>query len=366
MRILVVDDSALMRRALSEILAELPRSEVRTARNGKEALELVKSFDPQVVTLDVNMPVMDGLTCLSHIMTEAPRPVVMVSSITTEDSEPTLEALSMGAVEVVEKPGGTVSRQLDDIGDHIRRVVAGAVRAKTSVRARRSGAAARPAPRKGSLPAHNPKPAPVPRRRSAVARGNPTHFVIIGVSTGGPAALEEILPELPGDLPVPIVIAQHMPANFTGSFARRLNAKCALRVVEAVEAVPLETGTVYIVHGGGDAVIERRLGSLVVAPTPFNPEHNWHPSVDVLVGSALKAGDPTKMLGVLLTGMGNDGAEAMAELHRRGGWTVAEAESSAIVYGMPRELVVRGGADEVCDLSRVSERIRAWVEERVG
>lgn len=367
MRILVVDDSALMRRALSEILGVLPNSEVRTARNGKEALDLVNTFDPKVVTLDVNMPVMDGLTCLSHIMTESPRPVVMVSSITSEDSEPTLEALSMGAVDVVEKPGGTVSRRMDEIGDHIRRVVSGAVRAKPSARVRRRKEPTSRVTRGESRPPKSGASARASSTRAkSLGRTRQNNLILIGVSTGGPAALEEVLPHLPAELGAPVVVAQHMPKNFTGSFARRLDGKCALQVVEAVDVVPLEPNTIYIIHGGGDAVIERRLGTLVLAPKPFDPQHTWHPSVDVLVGSALKVHPPEQTLGVLLTGMGNDGAKAMAELHRRGGWTLAESESSAVVYGMPRELVALGGAAEVCDLSGIAERIRSWADEKVG
>jgi two-component system chemotaxis response regulator CheB len=350
MRILIVDDSALMRRALGEILKGLPQAEIETARNGEEALRVIPGFEPDVVTLDVNMPVMDGLTCLSHIMAEHPRPVVMVSSITAEDSVPALEALAMGAVDVIEKPGGTISRRLDEIGDAVRATVRGAARARL-----------RPARMRPRPVRQDPRPAPsMPPGPPAGAE----RVVVVGVSTGGPAALEQLVPELPEAVSAPVVIAQHMPSTFTRSLAERLDRRSAVRVVEADRSTPLEPGRVAVIRGGGDAVFERRLGRAVLSPRPPAPDAAWHPSVDRLVRSALEVFVPEAILGVLLTGMGDDGAAAMTTLHDRGGWTVAEAESSAVVFGMPRALAARGGAGEVVDLSRVGERIRAWCDRR--
>lgn len=355
MKILVIDDSALMRRALKEILEAIPGAEVRSARNGKEGLEVIREWDPKVVTLDVNMPVMDGLTCLSHIMSESPRPVIMVSSITQKDSIPSLEALSMGAVDVIEKPDGTVSRRLGEIGHTIRTIVKGAARANVGQQAK-----ARSAP----SPKAVQRPAPQSPSRPAPKSGAKTEKVILlGVSTGGPGALELILPKLPGSLPAPIVVAQHMPGNFTGSFAQRLNQRCELEVVEVTKVTPVDPGTIYIIHGGNDGLIERRLGRVVLRPVETDPKYTWHPSVGRMVESALDVLNPTNTLGVMLTGMGDDGAEAMCELAKRGGHTIAEAETSSVVFGMPRELIERGGAKEVCDLNNVATRIRTWAGE---
>lgn len=352
-RILVVDDSALMRRALSSILEQIPGAAVRTARNGQDALTEIERWQPDVVTLDVNMPVMDGLTCLSQVMTSFPRPVVMVSSITTKDSEATLEALSMGAIDVIEKPDGTVSRRLDELGHTIRRTVRGAARAKLPA------ARARP-------PAEPRVPEPTrraPSRQSSIGPGRGgDRVVVLGISTGGPNALEAVVPALPGDLPVPVVVAQHMPANFTASFASRLDARSEIAVVEARRTTPLEPGRVYIVHGGGDAVLRKRLGRFVLEPLPVDLQYSWHPSVERLAASALETYDPRHVLGVLMTGMGDDGARAMTELRKRGGHTIAESEVSAVVYGMPRELVERGGASEVVELAEVAHRIVSWAQ----
>lgn len=357
-KILVVDDSALMRRALTSTLSEIVGAEIRAVRNGAEALSTIEAWSPDVVTLDVNMPVMDGLTCLSEIMTRFPTPVVMVSSITSKDSEATLEALSMGAVDIIEKPDGTVSKRLDAIGGAIRRTVKTAARARIpSVRARG--------------PARAPKPAtPAPKTRAPSARAprpvgagtqSADRIVLIGISTGGPNALEQLIPELPGDCPVPIVVAQHMPGNFTSSFARRLDERSAVKVVEASRAQPLEPGTAYIIHGGGDGLVQQRLGRPIIQPVSPDSNFAWHPSVDRLVASTMKVYDPSKVLGVLMTGMGDDGAETMAELKSRGGHTIAESEQTAIVYGMPRELVERDGATEVVELPRIHRRITSWV-----
>ncbi len=353
MKILVVDDSALVRRALTEILALLPRAEVLTARNGEEALAQLATFDPDVVTLDVNMPKMDGLTCLAHIMNDSPRPVVMVSSITAADSIPALEALSMGAVAVLEKPGGSVSRHLGDIGEEIRRSVLAASKA----RVRKPTASFR-----GSTPPRPAMPRESPRVRGAPVSGS---IVLIGVSTGGPAALEVVLPNLPSDIGCPVVVAQHMPGTFTKSFAARLDQHCGLTVVEVDRPVPLAANTVHIIHGSSDGLIERRLGRPTLVPVATDPKYPWHPSVDRLVASALEVCDPASMLGVLLTGMGDDGAKTMTELSARGGHTIAEAESSAVVFGMPRELARRGGAKEVRDLGRIADAVASWAAKRV-
>jgi len=347
-RILVVDDSALMRKVLRDLFAERGRYEVQTARNGADALVQIERFNPDVVTLDVNMPEMDGLTCLSHIMTRCPRPVVMVSSITQRGAQATLEALALGAVDFVEKPGGTVSLEIDVISGEILAKVAAATRARP-----RMAKAIASAARSKIESASRPKPATTSQ---AIAG-----LVLIGVSTGGPRTLEDILPTLSESFPWPIVVAQHMPAAFTGSFAARLNKLCALEVREASAPTPLARGHIYIARGSADVVIERMLGRVIVKSAPEDPQMRWHPSVDRLVASAMKVMDPRTLVGVELTGMGDDGAHAMADLLKSGGRTIAEDSSTAVVFGMPNELIRLGGASKVLPCDRIAEQLSQWI-----
>ena len=346
--VLVVDDSALMRRYLRQMLEAEPDIRVVTARDGEDALRQIAAHDPDVVTLDINMPVMDGLTCLAHIMTEFPRPVVMVSSLTEKGAVATFEALELGAVDYIAKPGGTVSLNIKEIGPELVSKVRAAARAR--VRKQPEGARrARP----------SPPPRPSARPRAGV-RAEVPGLVLIGVSTGGPRTLEEILPRLPGDFPWAVLVAQHMPASFTRVFARRLDGLCALRVVEVDGPLPLEPGVVFLGRGDADLVVGRRLGRAVAMSVPEDPAHLWHPSVERMVRSAMEYFPPERLVGVELTGMGYDGAEAMADLYRRGGRTVAESEETAVVFGMPRELIERGGAGAVLPADRIAEQLVAW------
>lgn len=372
-KLLVVDDSALVRRLLREIFLAEGDFEVRTARDGIEALALVASFAPDVVTLDVNMPGMDGLDCLSRIMVEAPRPVVMVSSVTSQGAEAALEALQLGAVDVLAKPDGTLSLSIDRIRPVLVqkvRAAAGArlrqsFRLRERVRHRISGGQGQPAPavarprplrRLAGLP--GPAAAPDPAQPAPVPIDG---VVLIGASTGGPGAVETVLSGLPGDFPWPIMVAQHMPASFTGPFARRLDQSCGVRVVEVTAPMPLRPGQVHVGRGDGDLILGSRGGGLLAVPAPPLPSSPWHPCVDRLVTSALMHLEPSRILGVLMTGMGRDGAEAMSTLRSRGGRTIAEDESTAVVWGMPGELVRMGGAEVVAPLPEIAGAILRWV-----
>ncbi|MET7246767.1 chemotaxis-specific protein-glutamate methyltransferase CheB [Methylobacterium sp. EM32] len=350
-KLLIVDDSALMRKHLRLIFEESGFDEVRTARNGRDALEQVAAFDPDVVTLDINMPEMDGLTCLAEIMSGAPRPVVMVSSLTSESATVTLEAMQLGAVDYVEKPGGTVSLNIGTIRDEMVEKV-------------RIAAGARPRRAHGLLDrvrrSRQAGVAPAPRRRAGPS-GRPDGCILIGVSTGGPRTLEDILPELPADLPWPVVVAQHMPGSFTGAFAQRIDRLCALSVREVTAPVPLAPGHVYVGRGDADVVIERRLGRLVVTSVTSDPSLRWHPSVDRLVRSARAVLPAENLVAVELTGMGDDGAAAMTELRAAGGRTIAESESSAVVFGMPAELIRRGGATLTLAARSIPAQLVSWV-----
>lgn len=346
-RLLVVDDSPLMRRLLGDIFATDPEFELAFARDGLEALSLLQGFAPHVITLDVNMPGLNGLETLDRIMLERPCPVVMFSALTTDGADAALEALELGAVEVLAKPTGAVSLKMDALaGDLI-----ATVRAASTARVKKTHRLAERIRLRAQTArlAHPPARRPVGKARSP-ATGAVEGLVVVGSSTGGPPALEALLTELPGDFPWPIVVAQHMPASFTGSLARRLDGLCALTVVEADRATTLEAGTVYIGRGDADMILSRRAGAIVALPAPSSDRYRWHPSVDRLMHSAMEVLPATRLAGVLMTGMGNDGAAAMTDLRAAGGWTVAESEATAVVWGMPGELVKAGGATVVADL----------------
>ncbi len=360
-KLLIADDSALMRKLLEGIFLAEGDFDVRLARNGAEALELVHGFDPQVVTLDVQMPGMDGLACLSRIMLEAPRPVVMVSAVTAAGAEATLEAFALGAVDFVEKPSGTVSLEID----RLRPVLVEKIRAAASARIRptlRLAERIRHQVRGAGVKAPSSRPSQAKQLAPSDdrARRSPG-LVLIGTSTGGPAALDTVLAQLPAGFPWPVMVAQHMPASFTGPFANRLDRQCSVEVVEASRPMPLRPGVVFIGRGDADLVVAPRPAGMVAMPVPANRRYPWHPSVDRMVTSALECFDATRLIGVLMTGMGRDGADAMTRLRTEGGRTIAEAEATATVWGMPGELVRNGGAE----LVRPVEDIAAALIEMV-
>jgi two-component system, chemotaxis family, protein-glutamate methylesterase/glutaminase len=366
-KLLVADDSALMRKLLEDIFLDEGDFDIRLARNGNEALELVRSFDPQVVTLDIQMPGMDGLACLGRIMIEAPRPVVMISSLTAEGAEATLEAIELGAIDFVAKPSGTVSLEID----RLRPVLVEKVRAAANARIRRTLRLtervrhqirdAGPTTLARRVGAAVIKQAQIGAGVGAGAvkgrNGALPGLVLIGTSTGGPAALDMVLPQLPPDFPWPVLVAQHLPASFTGAFARRLDRECHLNVVEVDQPMPLRPGTVFIGKGDADVMVAPRAAGIIAMPVPAKAEYLWHPSVERMVASALEHFGAPHMIGVMMTGMGNDGAEAMKRLRQGGGRTIAEAESTAIVWGMPGELVKNGGAEMVRPLEDIAATI---------
>ena len=355
-KVLIVDDSALMRRHLSQIFEAEGDFEIRLARNGVEAVEENNAFQPDVVTLDINMPVMDGLTALSLMMVERQVPVVMVSSLTDKGALATFEALALGAVDYVGKPGGTISLSIEDI----RLEIIAKVRAAASAhlkKAKNGGVSGLTARLREERLARPVKPAFV-RRGTGPREG----LVLIGVSTGGPSTLEEILPKLPADFPYPVIVAQHMPAAFTCSFAQRMNQNCALEVVEVTRPTEAVAGTVYIARGGADTVVAVRGGKLTVLAKPESSAHLWHPSVEVLGRSVLEHCDVSHVIAVMLTGMGYDGAEAFSEIKKRGGRTIAESEESAVIYGMPRELIERGGATLVLHVDDIATQLIKWAD----
>ncbi|MBK1720692.1 chemotaxis-specific protein-glutamate methyltransferase CheB [Thiocystis violacea] len=353
-KLLIVDDSALMRRQLANVFQAEGDFEIRQARNGREAVEENRAFEPDVVTLDINMPEMDGITALSLLMAERPVPVVMVSSLTEKGALATFEALNLGAVDYLAKPGGTISLSIEDISAEL----VAKVRAAAGARLKGKGVRglSQRLREERARPAARPSPRPLAVRRSVTSEG----LVVIGVSTGGPRTLEDILPLWPADFPWPVLVSQHMPGSFTRPFAERMNGLCALEVVEVARPMPVEPGTVYIGKGGADMVVGQRGGRLTVLSKPESQEFLWHPSVELLGRSVLEHCDPARVVAIMLTGMGYDGADAFAEIKRRGGRTIAESEQSAVVFGMPAELIARNGASLVLPAEKIAAQVNTW------
>jgi two-component system chemotaxis response regulator CheB len=349
-KVLVVDDSALVRKLFGRVLGKEHDFEVEFARNGVEALKRLEDFRPNVVTLDIQMPQMGGLECLDRIMVENPCPVVMVSSRTVAGADETLQALRLGAVDFVLKPAGAVSLRIDEFAPElvqkIRIAATAKLKASTRLRERVLHRTRQRALPDGGRMA---------KRRAGRASGN--GLVLVGTSTGGPPALEALLSPLPAGFPWPILVAQHMPANFTGALANRLDSLCALRVVEVLRPTVVEAGNVYIGRGEADLIVTRRAAGLMAMSAPAERDYPWHPSTNRLVESALSHVLPAQLIGVLMTGMGNDGAAAMTRLRELGGATIAESKYTAVVWGMPGELVAAGGADWTEPVHKIATRL---------
>lgn len=341
-RVLIVDDSAFMRTALTRMISsELGFEVVGTAASGLEALDKIPSLDPDVVTLDVEMPGLNGLDTLHRVMQQFPRPVIMVSSVTEKEADTTFNALSAGAFDYVPKQMSSAS--LDIL--HIRADLVAKIRAAAASRRPSSaGTFFRKPPQSFLAETRDPE------------LSTPA-IVAIGSSTGGPKALQDILPLLPGDLSVPILVVQHMPPGFTAPFAQRLNTLCSVSVREAAHRDQLQPGVVYIAPAGKHMTVDRASDSHASISLDTQPEKCLHmPSVDIMMKSVADTFQNHAM-GVILTGMGSDGAEGMMAIHRRGGLTIGQDEASCTVYGMPRACAELGALTRVVPLSQVPGQI---------
>ena len=361
-RVLVVDDSRFFRRRVTEMLESDPQIKViDSAENGLDAVNKASRLKPDVITMDVEMPVMDGITATRKIMAASPCTILMFSSLTTDGAKSTLDALEAGAVDFLPKRFEDISNDRDEA----RRVLCERVRAVGSKR--------RPVPRvktsrpapvstKGTLSSGAASTSsistPVQRGRGvSIAKGK-TKLVAIGTSTGGPVALQNVLKQLSSDFPVPIILIQHMPGSFTKAFADRLNASCAINVREAVDGDELMPGLALLAPGGQQMIIEKHGGRSVVKITDSEPGQNYKPCVDVTFTSVSKH-YPGSSLAVVLTGMGADGREG-AKLIKQGGSQVwAQDEASCVVYGMPAAIVDAGLADHVLPLDDVGKTLDA-------
>lgn len=345
--VVVVDDSAFMRKAISTMLEKDSGIKVvATARDGEEGLEKVRKLNPDVVTLDIEMPRMDGLTALRHIMMEMPRPVLMVSSLTTEGAEATLKAMDLGAVDFIPKQLSKVSLDIVKIElDLISKVKTVANRRMRPV------PKLRPASASHRLENRTP-PKPLVKRSTRPKRD----VVVIGVSTGGPPAVQKILSAFPADFPAGIVIAQHMPKAFTGPFAKRLDGVSKISVKEAETGDRLMPGRAFVAPGGSHLIINQKVSRIDLSVTTEPADALYKPSANVLVTSVAEAVG-RRSLGVILTGMGNDGRDGIKVLKSKGGRAIAQSDSTCVVYGMPKAIVDDGLADEIVDIDDMAEAI---------
>ena len=348
--VLVVDDSAFMRRLVSQLVEQSGEFRVvGTARNGYDALKQVHTLEPDIVTLDVEMPELDGLQTLGYIMSETPRPVVMLSAATsTSEHDLTLRALELGAVDFVTKPSGPISLDLAKVSDRL----LGALRAATQVNLRGVGMFVR---RNAAPIAHLERPQP----------GRATRVIAIATSTGGPRALAEVLAGLPRDLDAAVLVVQHMPAGFTRTLAQRLDAICPLPVAEAEEGTRVTHGRVLLAPGGRHMRVVARDGRHVVALDDSPPVWGVRPSADPLFRS-LAAEFPGATVGVVLTGMGRDGADGLRAIRAAGGRGIVQDRATSTIYGMPQAAMQIAGADRVAPLAGVAGAIVDLVDETLA
>lgn len=360
-RVVVVDDSALVRSILSEIINRQADMEcVGAAADPLLAREMIRALSPDVITLDVEMPKMDGLDFLSRLMRLRPMPVVMVSTLTERGADVTLKALELGAVDFVAKPKIGVAdgiRQLaDDITDKIRIASKAHVRRAPTAPAHAIGVTGAP----GAVSAPPPKPTAM----AGLGRLSTEKIIFIGASTGGTEATKEVLVNLPADCPA-VVITQHMPPGFTKSYAARLDSLCRIRVKEAVDGERILPGHGYIAPGGFHLSVERSGANYIARVQDGAPVNRHKPSVEVLFSSAARVVGPNA-LGLMLTGMGGDGARAMKVMKDAGAYNYVQDEASCVVFGMPREAIAAGAADEVLPLTQIAPRLLERLRSMTG
>lgn len=351
-KVLIVDDSALMRKFHKQLLEQVGFV-TELAWNGKECLAMLNSFAPDVIVLDINMPVMDGLECLKEIMQIRPTPVVMVSSLTEKGAKETFEALTLGAVDYIQKPSGQYSYNMGFASTRMAEKVLNAASIKLNSAIVRIN--------KQKLSEENSQKRIEEGRQTLVIKSpsfitseKKHDLIVVGVSTGGPNCLQLILPKLPSNFSTPIIVAQHMPKRFTKVFAERLNTMCELTVIEVTEKQKVQARHIYIAQGDGDIEVQKQGGELYVIPVVLDKNYLWHPSVSKLVKTALKSVPAKKLCCVQLTGMGNDGAQEMLEAYNEGATTIAESSDTAVVFGMPGELVKKNGATHVAPNHKIA------------
>jgi two-component system chemotaxis response regulator CheB len=335
-RLLIADDSALVRKQISEIVAELG-FEIDTARNGAEAVEKAIASQYDVITMDINMPIMDGLTAVRKIMEARPTPILMISSLTTESAKITMEALDAGAVDYISKPGTmNVGRDVNS-EDIVQKV-----KSLSRIPPRRLKTVVR-----RSVVRERPQSLREASRMEHKSTADVTKILLIGASTGGPGLIEQICNALPATFGYAVCIVQHMPEQFTAAFATRLDKNSALPVVETRDHMELYPGNIYLARGGVHMNFGKKVtGRVVIREEKSKGGRFFQPSVDEMFLSALKVFSGEQITGVLLTGIGDDGADGMVKVKQAGGFTIGESEETATVYGMPKEAYDRGGVSQ--------------------
>ncbi len=361
-KVLVVDDSAFMRRVIGDIIKDDPRCEVvGTASNGKEALERVKELQPDVISLDIQMPVMDGLSMLKQLNGVRPTPVVMMSTLTKEGATETIEALELGAFDFVAKPDNIFKVNSEEIRAELME--------KLYLAAQSGSKSTRKFKPSISKTMHHRTRLTDVRRSSSTAGGEKSSsgvakkLVAIGTSTGGPRALQYVLPYLPGDMDAGVVVVQHMPPGFTKSLAERLNQLSDINVKEAEDGDRIDNGWAYIAPGDRHLNVKERSDGTMYIELTDGPTVGGHkPAVNVMMTSIAKIRQK-KLIGVIMTGMGADGTDGLKELHsKKDIHIIAQDEASCVVYGMPKALVESGITDEIVPLDRISESITKKLE----
>lgn len=340
-RVMIVDDSALIRKLLTDILrADKEIIVVGTARNGKDALEKIKRFNPDIITLDVEMPVMDGLTTLKHIVSEYKIPVIMISTLTQHGANLTLKALEEGAVDFLQKPTNIFGLNQNEVKIEIINKIKAAAKTKVNIIDICT-------PIKGRKINHG---------ENLNIKEKFSNILAIGTSTGGPRALQNLLPQLPGNINATLVIVQHMPPKFTKSLADRLNATSNINVKEAEEGDILERGWGYIAPGDYHMTIVKEFDNLVVRLNQGPKVMGLRPTVDILMESVSKIKKYSK-LGIILTGMGSDGAKGIKQMKESNSYTIAQDEATSVVYGMPKAAITSNCIDTILPIDKIADRI---------
>ncbi len=348
-KVLIVDDSSFMRKMIRDILEKDSEIEIiDIARNGKDALEKIRRLKPDVITMDIEMPVMDGLSALTIIMEECPTPVVMVSSLTKEGAEVTLKALELGAVEFIAKPGGSISIKMDEIQDQIIEKVKIASKSKPRKEIKNKRLIQVPSIR---------KEIPIGLELSQKKKNNlPFPVILIGTSTGGPRALHKVMDDLSSNINAAVFIVQHMPATFTKSLAMRLDLISTFRVKEAEDGDEVKPGHAYLAPGGYQMGITLTGSQLKIKLSKDELVNGHRPSVDYLFNS-FATYNFSKVIAVIMTGMGYDGRDGMVKLNNQGAITIAESEETSVVYGMPKAAVEANAVDIKAPLDNIAFEI---------
>ena len=348
-KILIVDDSALIRRQLGDLL-DKEDYDIGFAKDGQEAVDFAMEVDFDLITMDINMPVMDGITAVKEIMAKKPTPILMVSSLTTDEADITFEALELGAVDFIAKPG-TMTLKIEETKDEILKKIKSAIRIPKNRLKIRKRATLKKVQTQKAL-----------EKKSVLRKIPPENtkfdgLVLVGSSTGGVTLIEEIAESLPFDYPFPVCVVQHMPENFTAGFSQRLNNNSMINVVEGVNKLVVSSGNVIIAKGGKHMNFSKKASGVISVKETENIDKFFIPSVDEMYFSAMKVFDPKRIMAVQLTGIGDDGADGMVELRKRGAYTVGESPETAVIYGMPKTAYERGGVVKQLPFPKILEEI---------